>query len=216
MTRSFLSAVALLCVAACAHADETNLVANGSFERSGNRPGAPADWSAAGGAAVRQELTQDTGRDGGHSARLRCTRFGGDAPDSHAMLCQVGKVGVTRGRWYRLSFWSRAEGITAGSVQVALVNTRPWANAGLAAAFTPTARWERTEILFQARADLPPQASRLQFWFTSTGTLWLDDVVLVESKDGPQWYPQIGAVGVKNLVPNSSFECGTSGWGSLT
>jgi hypothetical protein len=216
MIRSSLSAVALLWIAAWARADEVNLVANGSFEQSGSRPGVPADWSAAGGAAVRQELALDTGRDGGRCARQRCTRFGGDGADSHAMLCQVGKVGVTRGRWYRLSFWAKAEGISAGSVQVALVNTRPWANAGLAAAFTPTARWERTELLFQARADLPAVASWLQFWFTSTGTLWLDDVALAESKDGPQWYPQIGTEGVKNLVPNSSFECGSAGWGGLT
>jgi hypothetical protein len=41
-------------------------------------------------------------------------------------------------------------------------------------------------------------------------------VVLAESSDGPQWYPQIGTDGVKNMVPNSSFECGTAGWGSLT
>src|SRR4051812_9485914 len=101
MTRSFLSAVALLCAAACAHAAETNLVVNGSFERSGGRPGVPADWSAAGGAAVRQELALDKGREGGRCARLGCTRFAGDAPDAHAMLCQVGKVGVARGRWYR-------------------------------------------------------------------------------------------------------------------
>jgi hypothetical protein len=110
MTRLTLSAVALLTVAACCRADGSNLVANGSFERSTIRPGVPDDWSAAGNAAVRQELGLDTGRDGGCCARLRCTAFGGDGPDAHAMLCQVGKVGVTRGRWYRLSFWARAEG----------------------------------------------------------------------------------------------------------
>src|SRR5438270_11595086 len=91
MTRPFLSTVALPLGAACARADGPNRVANGSFERSGDRLGFPVDWSAAGGAAVRQELALDRGRDGARCARLRCTRFGGDAPDSHAMLCQVGK-----------------------------------------------------------------------------------------------------------------------------
>ena len=45
---------------------------------------------------------------------------------------------------------------------------------------------------------------------------WLDDLTLVETSDQPQWYPQIGTEGVTNAIPNSSFECGTAGWGSLT
>src|SRR5262249_6943780 len=49
-----------------------------------------------------------------------------------------------------------------------------------------------------------------------TGTLWMDDVSLTESNEERQYFPQIGSEDVKNLVPNSSFECGTAGWGSLT
>ena len=69
---------------------------------------------------------------------------------------------------------------------------------------------------FQAREDLPPADSRLQFWFKSIGTLWLDDVVLAGSAEGQQWFPQLATEGVKNFVPNSSFECGTANWGSFT
>ena len=32
----------------------------------------------------------------------------------------------------------------------------------------------------------------------------------------PQWFPQIATEGFKNLVPNSSFECGTANWGGFT
>jgi hypothetical protein len=39
---------------------------------------------------------------------------------------------------------------------------------------------------------------------------------LTESHDGQQWYPQIPTAGVKNFVPNSSFECGTANWGSFS
>ncbi len=216
MIRSLLVLVVLFCAVSCCRADGVNLVANGTFEKSTTRPGVPDDWSAAGNAAIRQELRLDTGREGGRCARLQCREFTGDGGDSHAMVCQVGKVGVTRGRWYRLSFWAKAEGITTGSVEVALVNMRPWQNAGLAEAFLPTSRWKRVEFLFQARQDVFPQDSRLQFWFTSRGTLWLDDVSLSESSEGRQCFPQISTEGVKNLVPNSSFECGTAGWGSLT
>ena len=57
---------------------------------------------------------------------------------------------------------------------MALSNTSSWENAGLADAFRTSARWERFEFLFRAKFDLPAATSRLQFWFKSTGTLWLD------------------------------------------
>src|SRR5208337_3967363 len=82
--------------------------------------------------------------------------------------------------------------------------------------FTPGPRWERFEFLFQCQHDVPAATSRLQVWFKSTGTLWLDDVTLAETSDKPQWYPRIGTEGVTNAIPNSSFQCGTIGWGSLT
>jgi Carbohydrate binding domain len=216
LTRLLLATLVLLWSGASSHADGRNLVTNGSFEESTARPGVPDSWSAAGNSAIRQVLGLDTGRDGRRCARLSCTVFAGDGGDSHAMVCQTGKIGLKRGRWYRLSFWARAEGIAAGSVEVALVNTRPWKNAGLAEAFLPAAQWQRSEFLFRAPEDLPARTSRLQFWFTSTGTLWLDDVALTESGDAQQWYPEISTDGVKNMLPNSSFECGTAGWGSLT
>lgn len=62
---------------------------------------------------------------------------------------------------------------------------------------------------------MPASDSRLQFWFTSTGILWLADVTLVPVADQRyEYHPQIGTEGVSNFIPNSSFECGTAGWGS--
>lgn len=194
----------------------TNLVVNGSFEQARLRAGAPDDWSSAGNPAVRQELRLDTGRDGHACARLECTEFNGDGPDFHAMVCQVGKVGVRAGHWYRLTFWARARGIPGGALEVALSNTRPWENAGLADACSVPGRWERFDFLFRAKTDLPAATSRLQFWFKGTGTLWLDDVELTESTEGQQWFPQLATEGLTNFVPNSSFECGTAQWGSFT
>ena len=176
----------------------------------------PDDWSSAGNGAVKQQLTSDTGRDGKNCAKLACAEFTGDGPDYHAMICQVGRVSVRQGQWYRLSFWAKGEGIRGGAVEVALTDTRRWDNAGLAEAFTPGAQWRQFDFLFRARDNLAAAASRLQFWFKSTGTLWLDDVVLAESADGQQWFPQISTHGVKNFVPNSSFECGAANWGSFT
>jgi hypothetical protein len=205
-----------LCNAAFHASAETNLVANGSFEQSMRRDGVPDDWACAGNPAIKQRLTLDTGRDGKHCAKLECTEFTGDGPDFHAMICQVGKVAVRQGQWYRLTLWAKAEGLKNGSVEVALTNTRRWENAGLEEVFTPGNQWAEVHFLFRAREDLPAEASRLQFWFKGTGTLWLDDVVLTETTGGQQWFPQIATEGVKNFVPNSSFECGAANWGSFT
>ncbi len=212
---ALLALLALIAATAC-RAVETNLVANGSFEQSQAKPGVPDDWSSAGNQAVKQQLTLDTGRDGKNCAKLACAEFTGDGPDYHAMICQVGRVSVRQGQWYRLSFWAKGEGIRGGAVEVALTDTRRWDNAGLAEAFTPGAQWRQFDFLFRARDNLAAAASRLQFWFKSTGTLWLDDVVLAQSADGQQWFPQISTDGVKNFIPNSSFECGTANWGSFT
>lgn len=209
-------AALVLAVALPARAASTNDVANGSFERSSKTSGAPDDWAAAGNQAVVQRLSRDVGRDKTSCARLECSAFNGDGPDFHAMLAQVGHVSVQRGRWYRLEFWARAEAIKAGSVEVALTNTRPWENAGLSDAFTPDADWKHFTLLFRARADVPAATSRLQFWFKSTGTLWLDDVMLTETGEGQQWFPQLATDGMKNFVPNSSFECGAANWGGYT
>jgi len=197
-------------------AEFTNLVVNGSFESDAARPGAPDAWAAAGNPAIKQRLMLEAGRDGRRCAKLECTEFSGDGPDYHAMICQVGRVQVANGHWYRLGFWAKAQGIKAGSVEVALSDTRRWDNAGLAEAFCPRAEWEQFEFVFRAPKDLPAPASRLQFWFKGTGTLWLDDVELAESAAGQQWYPQLATEGFKNFVPNSSFECGGANWGSFT
>ncbi len=206
----------VMCALVTGPAAETNLVFNGSFESSAGTSEAPDGWAAAGNPAVKQRLLRDAGHDGKFSARLECTEFVGDGPDYHAMACQVGRVAVRRGQWYRLAFWAKGQGIKHGTVEVALSNTSPWENAGLAEAFRTSARWEKYEFLFRARLDLPAATSRLQFWFKSTGTLWLDAVELTETAEGQQWFPQISTGNVKNFVPNSSFECGTAGWGSYT
>lgn len=195
---------------------QTNLVLNGGFEQDEDGDGIPDFWKAAGASHVKQQLTFDLGREGkGRSGKLVCTEFSNGTPASHAMICQTGAIGVQRGRWYRLSFWAKGEGIQTGTVRVALVNTRSWSDVGLQDFFIPTSQWQHYEFSFQATNDLLAKESRLQFWFTSKGTLWLDDVELVEIPAlRPQRLPQIPIDNIVNFLPNSSFECGTVGWGS--
>lgn len=213
--KRFIALVLTVTASMCCGAS-TELVYSGSFEQADKSDNVPNGWAASGSHEVKQQLTLDTGRDGRRCARLECTAFSGEGPAHHAMIAQTGRVAVRHGQWYRLAFWAKAEGIKHSFIDVALTNTRPWENTGLADTFPALPKWQRFEFLFQAKDDLPAATSRLQFWFKGTGTLWLDDVSLTESATGQEWFPQIATDGAKNFLPNSSFECGGANWGGYT
>lgn len=195
---------------------QTNLVKNPSFEEDAQRRGTPDHWQTSGDAkTVSQTLALDKGRDSKRCARLACTRFDAGNSASHAMLCQLG-VPVRRGASYRLSFWAKAEDLVADAVSIALSDTASWQNCGLEDSFAPDSRWERFDCFFRATRDCST-ASRFQIWFTSTGTLWIDDIEFRELAPGEEAFRPgkvVPAAGHKNLIPNASFECGTDGWGS--
>lgn len=198
-------------------AQVSNLVANGSFEeRQGGEGGPPVAWSVSGSSEVEQKLITETGPGGGRWARLECTRFGKPSPSTHAMICQVGKVGLKRGVWYKFSFRARGQDIKGNTLSVGINRTRPWGQVALGDSFFVGPEWERHEFLFRAKEDLEPAVSRLQFHYTSTGTFWLDDVLLVETDQRPRWMPELPSDSGGNLIPNSSFECGSANWGSVT
>ena len=106
--------------------------------------------------------------------------------------------------------------MTRRRVDVGLSNTRTWAESGLLGSFPVQASWQPVEVTFQAKADVPAEASRLQIWFGSTGVLWLDDVSLAPVDIRTRYLPEIAVEGRRNLIPNSSFECGVTGWGSYS
>ena len=108
--RTGVLAFFVLNAAAFGHAAETNLVANGSFEQSAIKGGVPDEWSSAGNRAIHQQLTLDTGRDGKRCAKLACTEFTGDGPDTHAMLCQTGKIAFATASGIASPFGRRAAG----------------------------------------------------------------------------------------------------------
>ncbi len=191
-----------------------NLVRNEGFEKV-ESSGAPVGWQASGDSRlVSQSLRTEEVAGRGRVARLECTSFRGGNPAAHAMICQYG-VKLRRGATYRLSFQARADAIASDIVSVAISDTAQWENCGLNSAFVPAAEWLRHEFLFRASRDCG-EKSRLQIWFQSTGTLWLDNVVCEEAGSEDLYHPGqiIPAAGVRNLIPNASFECGTDGWGS--
>ncbi len=193
---------------------EENLVQNGTFEADADGDGVPDAWSTSGVRGMEQRLTLDAGRAGGKAAKLTCTKFVEGTPSSHAMICQVGAIPIKRNQWYRLTFWAKARGLKRPVINAAVRNTQTWGDTGMRGMFVATPEWRRAELTFRSNQDIPAEHTRLQIWFTSTGELWLDDVAMTPIQLRYENHPQISAKGVRNLVPNSSFECGAAGWGS--
>jgi len=216
LAAALLAAAILLaaCPAPAAPAAEPeNLVANGDF--SATADGRPARWQAPGDSGVDQRL--ETARDSGGNpyARLVCTRFEERGQASHAMLAQTGAVALVRGRMYEFSCRARAEGIPGGAVSVAVSNTRRWDNCGLQMSLPVGRAWKTFRRVFTASQTVPAADTRLQFWFTETGTLCVDDVRIVPFRMGDVVFTDVVAPGDgRNLVRNGSFEAGADGWSS--
>ncbi len=219
MTNLIVTAViSALCLSVAGTESHTDLlVSNGSFEQDENQDRIPDGWAALGRADIQQRLSLVTDPQRGAVARLTCTHFVSGFPDSHAMLAQLDHVAARRGQWYRLRLWARAEDLESGAVRLSLVNRRRWRDVGLVDSFAPRATWEPVEFYFQAKENLDPEESRLQIWFTGTGTLDLDDVTLEPvAERRRQWHRQLPMTGVSNALPNSGFECGGTGWGCMS
>ena len=196
--------------------DTSNLVQNSDFEQGVSDTGRPLQWQTSGRADIQQSLSLDAGRTGGSSARLECSQFVGGTPDAHVMMCQLGTVAIKRGQWYRLSFWVRGSELTKPTGSVTVSNTRPWGSSGVDGQFPAGKTWRQFEFFCQADNDVPAETSRLQFWFSGTGTMWFDDIVLEPVEMSEKFHPAIVTQDVKNLIPNSSFECGSAGWGNYS
>ena len=194
-----------------------NLVRNGSFEQ--EKEGKPLDWQTRGDQTVHQQLSIDTGQATGHSVKLECRSFRRETRQGYAQLLQSGKMDLKKGQWYRFSCWARQEGMTAGMVTVEL-QTPPrkgnyWNDTLLFYQLPLKQKWQHYERYFKV-GDIKPDATELMFYFDFTGTLWLDDVMIV-SVDEPQsqYTNRYPLIKTNNLLPNASFECGTDSWSSL-
>ncbi|MCY2950686.1 MAG: hypothetical protein NTU53_01760 [Planctomycetota bacterium] len=191
-----------------------NLIANGDFSQSTN--GQPTHWQTAGDSnVVTQTLTLAKDPANQPYALLTCSRFAKQTPSAHAMLAQVGLVQLTKGRTYEFSCRARCANLTGRSVSIAITDTKVWANCGLQSQLPLSTSWQSCKRVFRATQSVGP-SSRLQIWFNETGSLEIADVRLVEYADQETVFTDtvFKSFG-KNLIPNSSFEVGSSGWSSL-
>ncbi len=193
-------------------AEPANLVPNGDFSQTSN--GRPTEWQLAGNASVTQTLRVTT-NGGRRCAELQCSRYEGKGGDAHAMLVQMGKIQLVKGRTYEFSCQLRADGILGHSLAIAITDMKTWQKCGLETEFHLTDAWKTHRHLFKASRDAGA-GCRFQLWFAETGTLYLADVSIVESKEQEAEFTDvIGASDGKNLVPNACFELGGSGWSSM-
>ena len=202
----------MLLLAADAYA-QAPAIPNGGFESDGNGDGLADEWDAPHDPGVTVETALEPGVQG-QCQRLACTRFERQSPASHAMLAQTRDLGLVVGNWYRLSFYAKQRGIAGRAVDVAMSDTTDWENAGLSGSFRATDEWKPVEFTFQAKRA--GDRIRLQIWYLSRGTLWLDEVKLEPAEPQRTRYTTPApATGVRNLLANGGFECGEAGWGSI-
>ncbi len=206
----------LACLAPSAFG-QGNLVANPSFEEVD--AGKVAHWSCEGDAGVKQILSSDVGVTTGKSAKLDCVTFARQTRDSYSTLVQTGFSGIEKGKWYRFSCWARQEGMAPGMVTVELTADMhaviPYTTGLLFKQLPVRNTWQRFENYFEATCA-GTDSSRLAMYFDLTGTLWIDDVEIVETAaPHPEFTDVTPPTTARNLVRNSSFECGPDLWTSV-
>ena len=132
---------------------------------------------------------------GTSSLKVACTAFETGAVQ---FLCPLKVVG---GRHCRISLWMRAQG-GVGSVGVGLRERPEPYTMHLSAEFEPGEEWE--QFTFEGTSDRSDERAGLFIWFApdGPGTLWVDDVSVVEG--GPRVLELPLPTG--NVVPNASFE----------
>ena len=195
--------------------ESPNLLTNPGFVGDGNGDGLADNWEYQPGAA-REKLDVSMGLEpiapGRFAQRLSCTRYEG----GHAMLCQTGVVKVEADHWYECRLRYRGEKLS--TAYVGLHDTNGWKQLGLWQSFSPRQSWRDLTAKFRADHTCS-QTTRFQVWFTTTGTLWVSDLVLREVPPPPRCNV-ISDIGHKNLLPNGGFamagECDPRGWTALS
>jgi len=171
-----------------------DLVVNGGAEKSG---GWTANW---GWSKADSSLDFDRGSGAAHSGRaaLRVvSRKAGPTTQWHSSTFDL-----KRGQAYRLRFAYRGEGISDLHLSARMVEPAWTSYHKLTRTVFP--EWNLVDEYFVASADQKKVA--LFFSFEDRGTLWLDDVSLVEVS-----LPVVKPTRTENLLSNSSFEVPVSG-----
>jgi hypothetical protein len=214
MTNLFVIALMLVVAVPINAAGNDNMVINGGFEQDTDEDGMADNWYFSGDGGVIATWVRDIGFVGKFSQKITCTQLTHLSSSSYVILAQKNTVQLEEGTWYKMSFAAKQEGILSQVVQVAIVNTTTLHNSGLGENIQVTSQLKKFEFVFQATETI--NNTRLQFSYSSVGILWLDDVRVEPSEPTVERFTEVVPTTTAiNLLPNSSFECGLSGWGSI-
>jgi hypothetical protein len=131
------------------------------------------------------------------------------------MIAQVGKVALEAGKTYEFRCMARQTRIVGGSISIAISDMSTWSNCGLDTQLAVGNTWQSYRRVFRAGKSVSA-SSRLQIWFTETGTLCLADVSIVPtSPPHVELTDVVPPRGGKNLLPNGRFEVGGATWSTF-
>jgi hypothetical protein len=105
--------------------------------------------------------------------RIRCTRF----TDGWIILHRDNQDTIVKGRRYRITFSARQEGLKGG-LGVAVYNIKPWQSCGIEEHHQLSNDWQTITTEFVAKRD--STNVRFEFFFTETGTVWIENMRLQE------------------------------------
>lgn len=107
--------------------------------------------------------------------KIDCQRF----TNGWIILHRDGKDRVAKGKHYRVAFRARQRNIE-GTLGVAVYNIAPWQSCGLEQQFRIGSDWQKLTTEFTATRD--SDNVRFEFYFTETGTVWIEGMRLEEVK----------------------------------
>ena len=210
MFKVILSCLTISTCHLAATGENPNLVRNGDFSQI--KTNKLVSWATYGHPAVKQKLQAWNDR-GNPCAKLTCSVFERKSGSSHALIGQVGlKYPLIKGKLYEFSCRLRAVNIKSHSVVVQIRNTKNWGSGGLNKGLNVGSKWQNYKLKIWATANLQKEA-RVSVQFKETGTLYIDDVKLIELPDPEIKFTNIiSKTNSKNLLPNGNFGIGTAHW----
>jgi len=187
-------------------------IANGGFDEDADGDGLADHWTASRGEGL--SVSRDRGAGQGHAQRIGCA-----VPNRVGILAQSDTLSLKGAHWYRLEFAVKGEGSVPPEGTVSLVDTAAGWQRWLCQSFATRPQWRHVAAVFRARRTAA-EGLLLHFeaYFPDVGSVWFDDVKLTETEPPHIEHEYTWALPdtkAKNLLPNSSFECGASGWGSI-
>ena len=183
------------------HAKDSTELANGSFDRIQSN-GIASEWvDNSGWADVRVKYSAETSEaHSKQSQKIECVDFKSGA----VQFVQSG-LRISKGPNYAISIWMKGD--IASPVQILSRKHGAPYTTYFSKSFKVDGTWREYKFSGIAAADDPDAFFMVRF--TSTGTLWLDDVAITKADAGRSTaLPLIG-----NLIANGSFEVGLDRWG---